>query len=94
LYPLEYGVVGTLQIGDLLPVGALARGVTGQKLQPVMGIGLHNHAIIPHAVPFAGAKGGDVHGRRLAPMVEVVGPQVVCAPSGGSQHEEELEQAH
>jgi hypothetical protein len=72
----------------------LAHRVTGRQLQLVMYVDLYNHLVIPLAVPFAGAEGGDVHGQRLAPVPEVVGPQVVCAPPRGSQREEEPEQAH
>jgi hypothetical protein len=38
-----------------------------------MGVSLHNHPIIPLAVPLAGGEGGDIHSWTLAPVLEVVG---------------------
>jgi hypothetical protein len=59
-----------------------------------MEVALHNHPVLPPTVPFARAKGGDVQSQRLAPTLEVVGPQVCGTPPGGSQRKEEPEQAH
>jgi hypothetical protein len=55
---------------------------------------LHDHPIIPPAVPLIGAEGGDVRSHGLGPVLEVVCDEVGCAPPRGSQHVDELEQAH
>jgi hypothetical protein len=59
-----------------------------------VGVSLHNHPVLPLVVPLAGGERGDVRNRRLAPALEVLGSQVVWAPPGGSQREEEPKQTH
>jgi hypothetical protein len=59
LDPLDHGVVGALQIKNPLPMGALAHWGTDQQLQPVVGVDLHNHPVLPPVVPLAGAEEGQ-----------------------------------
>jgi hypothetical protein len=77
--PLEHGIIGTLQLENLLLVGAPAHRVTSRQCQLVVYFGLYNHPVVPPMVQFVGAEGGDVRNHRLAPVLKVVGPQMACA---------------
>jgi hypothetical protein len=43
-----------------------------------MGVNLYNHPLLPPTVPLVGVNGADVHSQSLAPVMEIVGTQVVC----------------
>jgi hypothetical protein len=53
LDPLDHRVVSLLQIRNFLLARATARRGSSRHLQPVMNFSLHNHPIIPPAVPLA-----------------------------------------
>jgi hypothetical protein len=57
-------------------VGVPTRRVTGQWCQSIVDFGLYNHLVIPPMIPLVEAEGGDIRSCRLAPVLEVVGPQV------------------
>jgi hypothetical protein len=76
LDPLEHGVIGALQLGNLVLEGTLAHRVTGQQRQSIVVFGLNNHPSVTPMVPLVWAEGGNVRSRSLAPVLEVVGPQV------------------
>jgi hypothetical protein len=59
-----------------------------------MDLCLHNHPIIPPAVPLAGAESGDVHSQTLGPVLEVVAAKGGRYFPGRAQYVEEPEQAH
>jgi hypothetical protein len=53
-------LVSMLQVRDLHLVGAASHWCRSWQLQPVVGIGLLDHPILPLAVPLAGAEVSDV----------------------------------
>jgi hypothetical protein len=44
-------------MGNLPPEGTLPYRAISQQLQPAMGIGLHDHPVIPPTAPLAEAEG-------------------------------------
>jgi hypothetical protein len=74
--PPQHRVENQLQVGVLLPVDAGGHQRSGQQRQPLMGVCLHQHSNLPLALPSVGAEGGDVHGRTLCSMLELVAIEV------------------
>jgi hypothetical protein len=70
--PPQHQVENQLQARVLLPVDAGGHWCSGQRRQSLMGVCLHQHPILPLALPPIRAEGGDVLGRTLHPMLRVV----------------------
>jgi hypothetical protein len=73
LDPLNHGLVGPVQLWDLLPIAAPGRRGLGWQHQVVMDVGSYDHPVFSPVVPLARADECDVHDRALGPKLDVVG---------------------
>jgi hypothetical protein len=69
-------------------------GVVDVAVDSVVGVCLHQHPILPPAFPPIGAEGGDVLGRTLHPVLEVVAAEARRLLVHWAQHVEPPEQMH
>jgi hypothetical protein len=69
---LDHGLVGPLQLRDLLLVAAIACWGLSWQRQAVVGVGLHDRLILSPVVPLAEADGHDLRDQALSPKLEVV----------------------
>jgi hypothetical protein len=90
----QHGDVSWLQAGVLLPVDMGGRWCGSRQRQPLVGIYLHQHLVLPPALPPVGAEGGEVLQRTLHPVLEVVATEVRGWPIHSAQHVEPPKHAH
>jgi hypothetical protein len=92
--PPQHRVENRLQARALFPVNAGGRRCNNQQRQPLMSVYLHQDPILPPTLPPAEAEGGDVLGRTLRPVLEVVAAEARWLLVHWVQQVEPPEQTH
>jgi hypothetical protein len=81
---------------QIIPSTGLKTGSrrNSRQHQPLMGICLHQHPIHPLVLPPARDEGGDIFGRTLGPVLDVVAAEARQLLVHWAQHIEKSEQMH